>query len=172
MTSVFLRKLTAACLLTFFCQSSMAEPSAQTDCPLLKPADVLAIFPASKNESSSKYKEKPYPSCTFIWKSNTVQIKEFSGHRIEIPGESRVSITRAEVRSKDSDWQRVLAAYGTQPLTDVQHIGIKAVWSEKRHQLSVMTDEYVFHIAVEDPDQPAAEQKNAQHIAQLLLTRH
>ena len=172
MTSVFVRKLTTAYLLTFFCQSSMAEPPAQTNCPLLASVDMLAIFPASKNEPSTKYRDKPYPSCTFIWKANTVQIKEFSGHRVEIPGESRVSITRATVRSKDSDWQRMLTSYGTQPLTEVQNIGIKAVWSEKRHQLSVMTDKYVIHVAVEDPDQPASEQKNAQHIAQLLLSQH
>lgn len=171
MTSIFVRRLTTACLLTFFYQSSMAEPLAQTDCPLLASAGILAIFPASNNKPILKHRVKPYPSCTFIWKSNSVQVKNLSGHRVEFPGESRVSITRADVRSKDSDWQRVLTSYGTQPLTEVQDIGIKAVWSEKRHQLSVMTDKYVIHVAVEDPDKPADEQKNAQHIAQLLLNQ-
>jgi hypothetical protein len=172
MTSVFVKRFMALGLLTFFSQNSMAESATQIDCPLIKQVDVLAIFPASKNAFSSKYREKPFPSCTFIWKSNTVQVKEFSGNKVEFPGESRVSITRAAVRSKDKDWQRVLAGYGTQPLTNIQNIGIKAVWSEKRHQLSVMTDAYVLHVAVEDPDQPTAEQQNAEHIAQLVLSRH
>jgi hypothetical protein len=130
------------------------------------------MFPASKNELSSKYKDKRKPSCTFTWKSNTVQVKELLGQKVEIPAESRVNITRVTVRSKDSDWQRVLNGYATQPLTQVQNIGTKAVWSEKRHQLSFITNEYVFHVAVEDPDQPAAEQKNAELIAQMLLGLH
>ena len=41
----------------------------------------------------------------------------------------RLSITRAAVYSKDSDWQRVLASYATQPLAEAPNIGIKAVWS-------------------------------------------
>lgn len=148
----------------------MAESPALADCPLVKPADVLAIFPASNNESSSKYREMPYPSCTFIWTANAVQVRELSGHRIEIPGESRLSITRAAISSKDRDWQRVLASYGTQPLIEVHNIGIKAVWSEKRHQLSVMTDNYVIHVVVEDPDQPTAEQKSAEQVAHLVIS--
>lgn len=149
----------------------MAKPPEQTDCPLLTLVDLQATFPASKNLIQSKYTEKRNPSCTFIWKSN-VQVKELLGHRVDIPRESRLTITRAEIYSIENDWQRVLTSYGTQALIDVQNLGIKAVWSVKRHQLSVITDKYVFHVAVENPDQPTAEQKNAEHIAQQLLVSH
>lgn len=170
MTSIFTIRRMTACLLILFCQSSMAESPALADCPLVKSADVLAIFPASSNETSSKYRETPYPSRTFIWEAYAAQIQESPGHKIELPGKSRVSITRAAISSKDGGWQRVIASYGKQPLIEVQNIGNKAVWPEKRHQLSVMKEEHMIHVAAEDPDQPADEKENAERIAQFLLS--
>ncbi len=105
MTSIYKTSFIASSLFIFFSQNVLAElPTA--DCPLLKSAEVLAIFPASKNELHSKVRDKPFTSCSFIWKSNAVQVKELLGHKVEIPGESRLTITRVAVRSKDSDWQR------------------------------------------------------------------
>jgi hypothetical protein len=91
------------------------------------------------------------------------------GQQVEVPGEGRLSVTRAPVRTKSSDWQRVLSSYGSEELIQVPNIGEQAVWSPKRRQLSVLSAEAVVHVAVENPDQLAAEQASAEKIAQLLL---
>ena len=157
---------------TFGTPTTASELPTAADCPLFKSADVLAIFPASKNEFISKVRGKKSPSCTFIWKSDTLEFKEFGGQKVKIPGEGRVSITRASIASKDVAWKRVIQSYGKHPLIEVENIGNKAVWSARRHQLSLLTDNYVIHVAVEDADNPDAEQKNAEQVAQLILKQN
>ena len=58
------------------------------------------------------------------------------------------------MRAPESDWQRVLSSYRIAPPVAVDGIGDKAVWSDQRHQLSVLVPNWVLHVAVEDNDAP------------------
>jgi len=140
-------------------------------CPLLDPGLVVKHFPAGGDNFKVRYREKPYASCTFTWKSVAKKTISVAGQIIESPGEGRLSVTRAAVRSAQPDWLRVLNQYGEEDLLEVEGIGERAVWSSRRSQLSVQDAKYLVQVAVEDPDKPDNLTQNAIAIAVELLGR-
>ncbi len=147
-----------------------AEP--QGPCPFFDAAVVKKIFPNSTNEAVFKRRDKPFPSCTYIWNAKKKATMEMAGRQVQVPSEGRLTLTEVATRSEAKDWERVLMGYKNQQLIPVPALGQYAVWSDKRRQLSFIARGYVFHVAVEDADQPDAQQKNAMAVAAELVRTH
>lgn len=139
------------------------------DCPLLSEAALRARFPNVAAELESRVRTTPYPSCTYVWVTRAKDKRTFGGQVVEVPGEGRVSVTLAAVRAPEPDWQRVLSSYRIEPPEAVDGIGDKAVWSDQRHQLSVLVPNWVLHVAVEDNDAPGTGREQALAIARDIL---
>jgi hypothetical protein len=141
-------------------------------CPFFDATVLHRVFPNSANEAAFKRREKPYPSCTYTWKAKQSQSMKIGEHVVNVPSEGRLTLTRAPSRAEAKDWERVLLGYRNQPLTPVPELGRYAGWSDKRRQLSWIAKGHVFHVAVEDNDQPDALQKNAMAVAAELMRTH
>lgn len=138
------------------------------DCTLLSEATLRRHFPKAPAQMETRVRLQPYPSCTYLWASTTPGKRTIAGRVVEIAGEGRVTITVAPIRSPKSDWQRVLSSYRTAPVP-VEGIGDKAVWSDQRHQLSVLVPAFVAHVAVEDNDNPGSTREKAIAVARDVL---
>ena len=141
-------------------------------CPFFDAAVVKRIFPNSANEPIFKRREKPFPSCTYIWKASKMNTLKMAGQPVAVPSEGRLTLTEVATRSEAKDWERVLMGYKNQQLTPIPALGQYAVWSDKRRQLSFIAKGHIFHVAVEDIDQPEAQQKNALAVAAELVRTH
>ena len=139
------------------------------DCTLLSETALRRHFPSAPTEMETRVRAKPYPSCTYLWVSATPNKLNMAGQVIEVPGEGRVTITVAPTQVPDSDWERVLSSYRAAPPEAVDGIGDKAVWSDQRHQLSVLAPASIIHVAVEDNDTPDTGREQAVAIAREVL---
>ena len=144
----------------------------QGPCPFFDVAVVQKIFPNSSNEASFKRREKPYPSCTYLWAAKHMNAVKMAGMVAKVPSEGRLTLTKAPTRVEAKDWERVLMSYKNQQLTQVPELGQYAVWSAQRRQLSWIAKGHVFHVAVEDDDQPDNQQANAMAVAAELIRTH
>lgn len=140
-------------------------------CTFFEPSVVPSYFPASHGSLKVRFRDRPYDACTFTWKSKKSSIREIAGQKIEIPGEGRLTLTRVSVKSPVADWQRAISSYGTEKLKEIPGVGGQAVWSDRRHQLSFMTVDrvYLFHVAIEDSDNPLLMEDTAGKIALRLI---
>ncbi|MGO4916944.1 hypothetical protein [Pseudogemmobacter sp. W21_MBD1_M6] len=134
------------CLALFIAVVSPAIAQDQTT-PMSE-ADMRSMLPFGTDDTL-KYavcETKSYPTCTYVWgvadSYDAVLIKAGSK-----PDGNRLTTVFAKA-STLQDFDRVLATYtDAEPLAD---LGVKAVWSEKRHQLSLLTSDYlVVHVNVD-----------------------
>ena len=139
------------------------------DCTLLSEAALRRHFPSAPAEMETRVRVKPYPSCTYLWVTATPNKVAMAGQVVEVPGEGRITLTIAPINAPESDWQRVLSSYRTVPPVTVDGIGDKAVWSDQRHQLSVLVPKWVVHVAVEDNDTAGNGRDKAIEIAREIL---
>lgn len=151
-------------------QARTAKP--QGPCPFFDVAVVHKVFPHSSNEAQFKSRDKPYPSCTYIWTAKNKSTMKMAGREVQVPSEGRLTLTKAPSRVAANDWERVLMGYKNQQLTPVPELGQYAVWSAQRRQLSWIAKGHVFHVAVEDADQPETQQKSAMAVAAELIRTH
>jgi len=151
-------------------QAHAATP--QGPCPFFDVAAVHKIFPNSSSEAVFRQREKPYPSCTYIWAAKHMNAVKMAGMVAKVPSEGRLTLTKAPTRVEAKDWERVLMSYKNQPLIQLPELGQYAVWSAQRRQLSWIAKGHVFHVAVEDDDQPDAQQANAMAVAAELIRTH
>ena len=61
------------------------------ECPFVGEAGLRGHFPHAPEELESRFREKPYPSCTYVWVSKARKTMQFGGQMVEFPGEGRVS---------------------------------------------------------------------------------
>lgn len=141
-------------------------------CPFFDATVVQKVFPNSANGAAFKRRDKPYPSCTYTWKGKQPKSMKIGEHVVSVPSEGRLTLTRAPSRVEAKDWERVLLGYRNQQLAPVPELGTYAGWSAQRRQLSWIAKGHVFHVAVEDDDQPDAQQKNAMAVAVELMRTH
>lgn len=167
-----LTRLAAALLLGFFLRSAAADAPGDTgECPMLESSEVAYLFPAARDTLQTRFRSRPFPSCTFTWQAIREARQVIGGQTIAVPGNGRLTITRAATRSPQQDWQKVLASYGSEALQDVPAIGRRAVWSHKRSQLSVLATGHIYHVAVDDTDNPDLILERAGQTALLLVDR-
>jgi hypothetical protein len=141
-------------------------------CPFFDAAVVQKIFPNSSNEATFKRRDKPFPSCTYIWNAKHMNSVTMAGRTVKVPSEGRLTLTKVATRNEAQDWKRVLTGYKNQQLTPVPELGQYGVWSTQRRQLSWIAKGHIFHVAVEDDDQPDDQQKNAMAVAAELIRTH
>lgn len=141
-------------------------------CPFFDAVVVEKTFPNSSNEAVFKRRDKPFPSCTYLWNAKHMNGVKMAGRTVMVPSEGRLTLTKVATRNEAQDWERVLTGYKNQQLTPVPELGPYAVWSAQRRQLSWIAKGHIFHVAVEDDDQPADQQKNAMVVAAELTRTH
>lgn len=155
------------------CFQAQADTSGQEpECPLLQQNQVSLYFPEAGEKAKVQVRSKPYQSCTFTWKTDRTSTMKVAGREIAVPVEGRLSITEAPVVSKQGDWQRVLKSYGSESLLEVSTIGSAAVWSEKRGQLSVTSEDYIYNVAVLDGSDSKQRIEAAIEIVKKLIAAH
>lgn len=140
-----------------------------TACDLFSKDEVAHHFPAAPPTLSVRVREKPYPSCTFQWQPLAQTERKVGGQLLRLPGQGRLTITRAPVRDPDADWRRVIASFRDEAVDEVQRVGRRGAWSARRSQLSVLGETHVFHVMVEDSDAPGDVRARAISIARQLL---
>lgn len=141
----------------------------QGDCTLLSKDEVARHFPAAPPTLSVRVRGKPYPSCTFQWQPLAQAERKVGGQVVRLPGQGRLTVTRAPVREAEADWRRVMASFRDEAAITIEGVGRRAAWSARRSQLSVLGGAHVFHVMVEDSDAPDAVQARAVAIARQLL---
>lgn len=160
-------------LIVAMCAPTLGLAAApQGPCPFFDVAVVHKVFPNSTNEAVFKRRDKPFPSCTYIWNAKHMNSVKMGGLVVKVPSEGRLTLTKAPIRVEVKDWDRVLLGYGKQQLTPVPELGQYAVWSAQRRQLSWISKGHVFHVAVENDDHPDAQQQNAMAVAAELIRTH
>lgn len=130
----------------------LASPAfAQSEPEPMSEADLRSILPFGQDDTL-KYtgcEMKTYPTCTYVWGipagDDDARVK--LGAKPE--GDKLLTIF-AQAHSLQ-DFDRVLAVYpDAEP---VDGLGITAVWSASRHQLSFMSADYlVIHVNVDAPN--------------------
>lgn len=151
--------------------AGVAPAMAGADCPLLEAGEVAHLLPAAV-EAKVSSRDKPWPTCSFTWRAAHSVAMTVGGQVMEVPGEGRLTITMAALKNPDGDWQRVLISYGDQELLEVPAVGRRAVWSAQRKQLSVQAEGHLYHVALTNPDDPAAEYETAVRLGLLLVDMH
>lgn len=141
-------------------------------CPFFDVTMVQRIFPNSTNKATFKRRDKPFESCTYLWKSKHPRLVKMAGREVPVPLEGRLTLTKVATRAEDRDWERVLQGYRKQKLEPVPELGKHAVWSAQRRQLSWIAKGHIFHVAVQDSDQPDLQRKSAMTVAAALNQRH
>lgn len=121
-------------------------------------------FAAGDKLKYAECKKKSYPTCTYVWgaehKKDAARLKAGVA-----PKGSKLQIVYAQANSK-KDFERVLSSY--KDAEKVEGLAAEAVWSQKRHQLSMITEvNLIMHINIDDKSTVDAKAKSisiAQHI--------
>ena len=94
----------------------------------------------------SQCKKNSYPTCTYVWGVESDKDAAREKHGLAPKG-SKLQIVYAQAKSK-VDFQRVLASYND--AEQLEGLGVEAVWSAKRNQLSLITeDSLIMHISIQ-----------------------
>ncbi len=127
----------------------LGSPLAADEIPMpMSEADLRSLVPFGA-ESSLKYAEcekKSYPTCTYIWgiPDSADALRVQMGGK---PDGDKLMTIFAQANSAQ-DFDRVLSTYND--AVPVEDLGVMAVWSEARDQLSLITDDnMVIHVNVE-----------------------
>jgi hypothetical protein len=123
-------------------------------------------FETEDNLKYSECQKKSYPTCTYVW--GPVSDKDKNRTKAGLaPEGNKLQVIYAQARRVE-DFQRVLGTYSD--AKEIDDVGVDAVWSDKRHQLSLITDEnLIIHVnidvvGVNDPEEKAV--SIAKHVSQ------
>jgi len=104
-------------------------------------------FEAGDKLKYSQCVKKSYPTCTYIWGVESEKDAAREKHGLTPKG-SKLQVVYAQGKSK-MDFQRVLSTYSD--AEQLEGLGVEAVWSAKRIQLSLITeDSLIMHISIQD----------------------
>lgn len=102
-------------------------------------------FGANEILKFSECKKKSYPTCTYVWGTDSKK----DAYRVKAglaPEGNKLQIIYAQASSA-KDFQRVLATYSD--AEKIEGVGLEAIWSNSRKQLSFITDMYlVVHVNI------------------------
>lgn len=146
MVNLDLKTFAKTCLVTFlFLGSPLAADESATAMP---EPDLRTLVPFGP-DALLKYagcEEKAYPTCTYIWglpDSDDAMRVQLGGK----PDGDKLITTFAQA-NQAQDFDRVLSSY--KDAVPVEDLGVLAVWSEARAQLSLMTnDNLIIHVHVQ-----------------------
>ena len=123
------------------------------------------VFKADYKLKYSQCKEKTYYTCTYVWGAESSK----DAKRISLgltPKGNKLQIVYAQAGSQ-KHFQRVITSYSDAVVVD--GLGEKAVWSEKRKQLSMITGKnLIVHVHVEQTGENNS-RKQAASVAKEIL---
>ncbi len=106
------------------------------------------VFSDGDKLKYSACEKNSYPTCTYIWGGPSEKDEARIKYGLAPEG-NELQIVYAQARSQ-KDFQRVLATYSD--AEEVKGVGVEAVWSGKRQQLSLITDTHlVIHVHISQP---------------------
>lgn len=104
----------------------------------------------------SDCEKKSYPTCTYVWGAESERDVTRLKYGLAPEG-NKLQVIYAQANNK-KDFQRVLSTYSDPEPVD--GIGVEAVWSEKREQLSFITEEsLIVHINIDEKGGEDAKEK-------------
>ena len=113
-------------------------------------------FAAGDKLKYAECTKKSHPTCTYIWGAEHKKDAARLNAGVAPKG-NKLQIVYAQARSK-KDFDRVLGTY--KDTKKVEGIGAEAVWSEKRKQLSLITEKnLIVHIHIDEKGGDAPEEK-------------
>jgi hypothetical protein len=138
------RKLILASALFFLIQPAVADKYID-----LIDEEYLRIQFTIDDGEKLKYKkceEKTYPTCTYIWGKESKKDASRLKHGLAPKGD-KLQLIYAQA-SSEKDFQHVAASY--KDAEKIDGLGVEAVWSAARKQLSMITDtNLIVHINIE-----------------------
>jgi len=116
----------------------------------------------------SKCENKSYLTCKYIW--GVESQKDAKRVQMGLPPEgNQLSVIYSRAKQK-KDFSRVLSSYTD--AVDIDGLGVKAVWSDKRQQLSMITkSNLIVHIHIEIKGMSSNHKDKAMSVAQHILTQ-
>lgn len=125
------------------------------------------IFQDGELFKYSKCGKNSYPTCKYIW--GVESKRDAKRAQLGIPPEgNQLSVIYAQAK-QEKDFSRVLGSYTD--AVDIDGLGVKAVWSDKRQQLSMITkSNLIVHIHMEIKGMSNPKDK-AMSVAQYILTK-
>lgn len=116
---------------------------------IITPTFLQETFTFTSGESIkfAECKKNSYPTCTYVWgipsEKDAIKLKYGLA-----PKGKKLLVIYAKARSQ-KDFERVLATY--MDAVDVKGLNVRAVWSEQRKQLSLITKKsLIVHVNVDD----------------------
>ncbi len=104
------------------------------------------VFQDAERFKYSKCRKNSYPTCKYVWgvesKKDTTRVK------MGLPPDGN-SLTIVYAQAKqEKNFSRVVGSYSD--AVDIDGLGVKAIWSDKRRQLSMITKSHlIIHIRLE-----------------------
>jgi hypothetical protein len=94
-------------------------------------------------------KKNSYPTCTYVWGVESDKDAARAKYGLA-PDGNKLMIIYAQARSA-SDFQRVLGTYSD--AEEIDGLGEQAIWSQKRKQLLLITDEsLILHVNIDEKE--------------------
>ena len=110
----------------------------------------------------------PYPSCLYIWQSNTKQEVRTGNITYEVIPENRVSITLVRGEISEEAWDAATEVYPSDMVV-IPDLGTRTIWSDDLHQATTLTEKGMFHVNVEYYDVEGRNREIATTIARHVL---
>jgi hypothetical protein len=132
--------------------------------------ETLREFFVFADDASLKYvdcNENHFPTCTYVW--GAPHSKDSARIQLGFKPEGNTLMTVLAQAGSLAHFDRVEASYTDAQTVD--SVGVKAVWSPKRHQLSLIRDDFlIMHVNIVDASNPNPKDV-AIMIAEVLLAR-
>lgn len=148
-------------------ESSAAKPMDISPCELLTEAEIKnTLSIPTEAETSMTEKNTTYPSCYYKWKSITWEYEVMAGHMGDYPAElSIVMLTDANKKK----YETAVSYY-----KDGQKengIGEMAMWSEKKTQLTFLSDGMLIHVHARTSADAASNKTKTIKVAKLIAEK-
>lgn len=144
------------------------QPALSADYPVNISEAYLRTQFTFGSQDTLKYadcEKKTYPTCTYVWGAESKKDATRKKYGL-VPDGNKIMIIYAQAKNAES-FQRVLATYSDSE--KIVGLGKEAVWSAKRNQLSLLTEEnLIIHINIDEKDRITSKEA-AVSIAEHLL---
>ena len=139
-------------------------------CELISLEEVKKRFNLDASvEISLEDKAYTYPTCSISWKDGKVtKSMDVGGQSIEVELDSELLIVMVK-DANASMYETSISVYTDGIIEDA--IGDKATWSDKRAQLTFLSDNYLFHVHVRASNDNVLNRKHAVEIAGSIIAK-
>ena len=139
-------------------------------CEIISLEDVKKRFNLDESvEISLEDKAYTYPTCSISWKDGKVtKSMDVGGQSIEVELDSELLIVMVK-DANASMYETSISVYTDGIIEDA--IGDKATWSDKRAQLTFLSDNYLFHVHVRASNDNVLNRNHAVEIAESIIAK-